>query len=262
MKKISIINQKGGTGKTTTSINLAAGLSLEGKKVLLIDLDPQAHSTLGIGIDHEKIEFSTYDILVTKEDIKKAIIPSYIKNLDIIPSHIKLASGAEQIYSKMFRESILDNALKRLKDAYDFIIIDCPPALGVLTTNAVYTSDFMIIPCQMSRYSLDGLADLLDTIEVVKNNTEKKEGPYYGILLTMFDKRNTVTNEYILKQLEPYKELIFDTVIMKNEALNQSQITQQSIFDFEPKSIGAQNYRDLTREVLDYGKDCEKKRFI
>lgn len=258
MKKISIINQKGGTGKTTTSINLASGLTLEGKKVLLIDLDPQAHSTVGIGIDPEKIEFSTYDILVTKEDIKKTIVSTYVKNLDIIPSHIKLASGSEQMYSKMFRESILDNALKNLKDSYNFIIIDCPPALGVLTTNAVYTSDFMIIPCQMSRYSLDGLADLLDTIAVVKNNKDEKKERYYGILLTMFDKRNTVTNEYILNQLGPYKELIFDTVIMKNEALNQAQIVQQSIFDFESKSVGSQNYRDLTKEVLNY----DKKGFI
>lgn len=254
MKKISVINQKGGTGKTTTSINLSAGLTLEGKRTLLIDLDPQAHSTLGIGIDTESIEFSTYDILVAKEDIKKAIIPTYIKNLDIIPSHIKLASGSEQMYSKMFRESILENALKKL-NSYNFIIIDCPPALGVLTTNAIYASDFMIIPCQMSRYSLDGLADLLDTIEVVKNNKDERKERYYGILLTMFDKRNTITNEYILNQLALYKEFIFKATIMKNEALNQAQIVQQSIFDFDSKSVGAQNYRDLTREVLKYAKE-------
>jgi len=255
MKKVCITNQKGGTGKSTTAINLASCLVSLGKKTLLIDMDPQAHSTIGIGIEPSGLEKSMHDVMVTpKFSLKNVIMSSYIKNLDIAPSHIKLASGAEQMYSRMFRETILLNSMRGLEKAYKFAIIDCPPALGVLTTNALYASDFIIVPCQMSRYSLDGLADLLDTIEIVKNKTtsEQEKMQHLRILLTMFDKRNKITNEFVLKQLEPYNEWIFETIIMRNESLNQAQMAQRSIFDFEPKSTEARDYEALTKEILTY----------
>jgi len=196
-----------------------------------------------------------HDVMTTpKLSLKDVVIPSYIKNLDIAPSHIKLASGAEQMYSRMFRETVLLNSMKSLEKAYKFAIIDCPPALRVLTTNALYASDFIIVPCQMSRYSLDGLADLLDTIEIVKNKNspEQEEMEHLRILLTMFDKRNKITNEFILNQLKPYEKWIFKTIIMKNESLNQSQMAQKSIFDFDAKSTRARDYEALTKEILTY----------
>lgn len=254
MKKFCVINQKGGTGKTVTSINLSGGLAREGKKTLLIDMDPQGHSTIGIGIDPANLKGSLYDVLATKRPLRDIIVPSYVEGLDVAPAHIKLASGAEQLYSKMFRETILFQALRGFDEIYDYIVIDCPPALGVLTVNALYASDFIVVPCQMSRYSLDGLADLLDTVGAIKTQNEGSQESLkqLGILLTMFDKRNKVTNEFILTQLEPYKDRMFETIIMKNEALNQASIAQKLIFDFDPNSQGSNDYKQLTQEILSH----------
>lgn len=255
MKVISILNQKGGTGKTTTAINLSSSLAYKKKKTLLIDIDPQSHSTIGLGIEIEDQSSSISKILSNLETpLKEVITKTYIKNLNIAPSHISLARTAEQIYTKLYKEATLNKAIQPIKKDYDFIIIDCPPSLGVLTINALFASDFLIVPCQMSRYSLDGLSDLMDVVRAVKNTGEEKNKnmSYLRILLTMFDVRNKITNEFILKELEPFKERIFKTKIMKNEALNQAQITQKSIFDFDPKSRGADNYKELTKEILNY----------
>jgi len=223
MKVISILNQKGGTGKTTTAINLSSSLAYKKKKTLLIDIDPQSHSTIGLGIEIEDQSSSISKILSNLETpLKEVITKTYIKNLNIAPSHISLARTAEQIYTKLYKEATLNKAIQPIKKDYDFIIIDCPPSLGVLTINALFASDFLIVPCQMSRYSLDGLSDLMDVVRAVKNTGEEKNKnmSYLRILLTMFDVRNKITNEFILKELEPFKERIFKTKIMKNEALN------------------------------------------
>lgn len=249
---VSIINQKGGTGKTTTALNLAAALAYQGYRTLLVDLDPQAHATIGIGVDPDSIKESVADLMsVPKKNIAEVVVPTYILGLFIAPSHIRLARAAEQVYTRVFREAILAQALKDVD--YDFVLIDCPPSLGVLTTNSLFACDFIIIPCQISRYSLDGLADLLTTIETVKGLSleELFRGDHFRILLTMFDKRNRVTNEYILEQLEPYRDKTFHTIIMKNESLNQAQIAQKSIFDFDPKSTGAQDHLRLANEFLE-----------
>lgn len=261
MKVISILNQKGGTGKTTTAINLSSGLAYNKKRSLLIDMDPQSHSTIGLGIEVEDPELSISKVLSDpKTPLKEVIIKTYIKNLNILPSHISLARIAEQIYTKLYKEAILNRTIESIKKDYDYIIIDCPPSLGILAINALFASDFLIVPCQMSRYSLDGLSDLMDVVRAVKNTGEEKnkDMPYLRILLTMFDVRNKVTNKFILKQLEPFENRIFKTRIMKNEALNQAQITQKSIFDFDPKSRGAENYKNLTKEILNYE---QKKKF-
>ncbi|OPX20747.1 MAG: hypothetical protein BZ151_02430 [Desulfobacca sp. 4484_104] len=248
---VAIINQKGGTGKTTTTINLGAGLAYQGFQTLLVDLDPQGHTTLGMGVEPDSFEESMAEVIsIPRKNIADVILATYINGLFLAPSHIKLARAAEQVYSRLFRETILQQALRPLD--YDFILIDCPPSLGVLTANSLYTSQFVIIPCQMSRYSLDGLADLLTTIEEVKNldGEELFSGNFFRILLTMFDKRNRVTNEFILEQLRPYLEVTFATIIMRCEALNQAHIAQRAVFDYDAKSTGARDYYHLTQEFL------------
>jgi chromosome partitioning protein len=248
----AILNQKGGTGKTTTTINLGAALAYQGYRTLLVDLDPQGHTTIGVGLEPEAIRESMAEVMtVPRKTIREVALPTYILGLEVAPAQINLARAAEQVYSRVFREAILSQALKDTD--YDFIFIDCPPSLGVLTTNSLFACDFIIIPCQISRYSLDGLADLLTTIESVKNLSLEEifQGDHFRILLTMFDKRNRVTNEHILEQLRPYRDKTFNTMIMKNEALNQAQIAEKVIFDFDHRCSGSQDYLQLTTEFLE-----------
>jgi chromosome partitioning protein len=248
---IAVINQKGGTGKTTTTINLSAALAYLGHRTLMVDLDPQAHTTIGIGVDPDSFIESMAEVMsIPRKPMSDIILSTYILGLDLAPAHIHLAHVAEQIYTRVFRETILAQALHSLD--YDFILIDCPPSLGVLTINSLYACDFIIIPCQISRYSLDGLADLLTTIEIVKNLSIQDlfQGDHFRVLLTMFDPRNRVTNQYILDELKPYRDKTFASIIRKNEAINQAQIAQKAIFDFDFDSTGSQDYQHLALEFL------------
>lgn len=250
MKKIiAVINQKGGCCKTTTSINLSAGLALQNNKVLLIDLDPQAHSSIGLGIEPGSYSKAINDVLINKLKMNEIIIQTQQNNLDLAPSHIRLDRAEQQLTPEMFKETRLKKAINDLN--YDFIIIDCRPTLGTLTVNALYASNFILVPCEMSRYSLDGFADLMETIEHVKNGEEVDKHKLIRILLTKVDSRKTITNDWVLEQLEPYKGLLFNTRIRQNEAINQANIATESIFTFKPNSPGAEDYLQLTNEFLE-----------
>lgn len=246
MKKIiAIINQKGGVGKTTTSINLSSGLAMKGKRILLIDLDPQAHSTIGLGIEPQS---ALNEVFLNKKKIEDVILNSKVENLSIVPSHIRLDRVEQQLAPELFREAFLYNAIKSLD--YEFIVIDCRPTLGTLTINALYACDFIIVPCEIGRYALDGFSDLIETIENVKNHEAQDKQELIRILLTKYDSRNKVSNDWVLTQLDAYKSLIFQTIIRKNEAINQAHMAQEPIFIFKPDSSGAQDYQQLTEEFL------------
>lgn len=245
---ISFSTHKGGTAKTTSSINLACGLARQGYKTLLVDMDPQGHSSIGLGLELKFEDKNIADVLPDKSslNIKEIIRHTKTNNLDIAPSNIRLSPVGEALYTAIRKEERLQKRLAEVANDYQYIIIDCPPSLGVLTINALQATEFIIIPCQMSARSTDGLADLLDIISIIKNNAFDN----FRILLTHFDTRKSVTNEVILAQLKNYKDKILNTKIPVNEALNQAQIAKESIFDFDPKSTGAQSYKELTEEIL------------
>ncbi|APY00781.1 chromosome partitioning protein [Lacinutrix venerupis] len=248
-KIIAIANQKGGVGKTTTSVNLAASLGVLEKKVLLIDADPQANSTSGLGIDVETVEVGTYQLLEHTNSAKEAIVNTNTPNLDIIPAHIDLVAIEIELVDKDSREYMLKKALNDIKDEYDFIIIDCAPSLGLLTLNALTAADAVIIPIQCEYFALEGLGKLLNTIKSVQkiHNTALD---IEGLLLTMYDSRLRLSNQVVEEVQKHFNDMVFETIIQRNVKLSEAPSYGENIINYDASSKGAANYLSLAKEVI------------
>ena len=249
-KVIAITNQKGGVGKTTTSVNLSAALAKMNYKVLLIDMDPQANATQGIGIDRDYIELSTYHVLTGEVGLEKVIQHSYIENLDVAPGEIDLAGiDLELAHVKQGREVRLKQSLDKIKDYYDFVFIDCPPALGLLNTNALTSCDTVLIPVQCEYYALEGLGQLLNTVNLVKKHLNKNFD-IEGALLTMYDMRTNLSNQVVKEVNNYFGDKVYKTVIPRNVKLSEAPSYGMPITVYDPRSKGARSYEKLVKEFL------------
>ena len=257
-KIISVANQKGGVGKTTTTINLSTMLAKKGKKVLLIDADPQGNATSGVGAEKD-VEFSTYDILVADTEMEEAVENTIIKNLLVCPSNINLAGAEVELVSMMSREQRLKEKLEIVKDKFDYILIDCPPSLGLITLNSFTASDSVLIPVQCEYYALEGLGQLLNTVELVRKHLNKN---LYveGALLTMYDIRTNLANQVVREVKKFFQNKVYKTVIPRNVRVSEAPSYGMPITIYDPKSKGARSYEKFTKEFLKWNELEQKAR--
>ena len=259
-KIISVANQKGGVGKTTTAVSLSASLAKKGKKVLLIDADPQGNATSAVGVDKE-CETSIYDVLVNEVEVDKVMQDTSIKNLKVCPSNINLAGAEVELVSMVSREQRLKEQLEKIKDDFDYIIIDCPPSLGLITLNAFTSSDSVLIPVQCEYFALEGLGQLINTINLVKKHLNKSLA-IEGAVLTMYDIRTNLANQVVKEVKKYFENKVYKTVIPRNVKLSEAPSYGMPIVTYDPRSKGAKAYEKLTKEFLKINEEEQKARHM
>ncbi len=246
---IAICNQKGGTGKTTTAVNLSAVLASLGKKVLLVDMDPQGNATSGVGVNKNEIKASVYDVLIHKSSISEVITPTATPNLNLLPCNINLTGAEIELVGALSRETRLKKAIDSVKEQYDFVFIDSPPSLGLLTLNTLVAADSIIIPIQCEFYALEGVSGLLNTVNLVKDGLNSNLA-IEGVLMTMADFRTNLTNEVIGEIKSYFKEKVYQSVIPRNIRLSEAPSFGKPIHIYDASSVGAIKYKELAQEVL------------
>ena len=259
-KIISVANQKGGVGKTTTTVNLCTILAKKNKKVLLIDADPQGNATSGLGVEKE-VEYSTYDILVNETEMKDSIQDTIIKNLVVCPANMNLAGAEVELVSMMSREQRLKEKLDSIKEKFDYIFIDCPPSLGLITLNAFTASDSVLIPVQCEYFALEGLGQLLNTINLVKKHLNK-DIRVEGALLTMYDVRTNLSNQVVKEVKKYFADKVYKTVIPRNVRLSEAPSYGMPITEYDPRSKGAKSYMKFTKEFLKMNEEEKKAKHM
>ena len=256
-KVIAIANQKGGVGKTTTAVNVSALLAKKGKKVILIDGDPQGNATSGLGID-KNVESSLYDVLINEVDINQTLQETCIKNLQVCPSNVNLAGAEAELVNLISREQRLKEKIDEIRDDYDYILIDCPPSLGLITLNIFTASDSVLIPVQCEYYALEGLGQLINTINLVKKHLNKNLA-IEGAVLTMYDIRTNLSNQVVREVKRYFDEKVYKTVIPRNIKLSEAPSFGMPISLYDPTSKGARCYEKLTREIIKVNESNDNK---
>ena len=251
-KAIAIFNQKGGVGKTTTAINLSACLADKGKKVLAVDMDPQGNMTSGLGLDKEFLEKTVYDMIIGESDIEEVLQKEAMENLDVLPTNIDLSAAEIELIDVENKEFIVRNSIQKIRDNYDFVIIDCPPSLSMLTINAMTTADSVLVPIQCEYYALEGLSQLIHTVELVKDRLNP-DLEIEGVVFTMYDARTNLSLQVVENVKDNLQQNIYKTIIPRNIRLAEAPSYGMPINQYDPKSAGSESYMRLADEVISKG---------